>query len=76
MGIANQRETTIVWNRKTGKPVMNAIVWQDMRVAGDVAEFSKAGGADRFRLKTGLPLSPYFSGLKIRWILENVPAAA
>ncbi len=75
VGIANQRETTIVWNRKTGKPVMNAIVWQDMRVAGDVAEFSKEGGADRFRLKTGLPLSPYFSGLKIRWILENVPAA-
>jgi glycerol kinase len=73
VGIANQRETTIVWNRKTGKPVMNAIVWQDVRVAGDVAEFSKAGGADRFRSKTGLPLSPYFSGLKIRWILANVP---
>jgi glycerol kinase len=73
IGIANQRETTIVWNRKTGKPVMNAIVWQDVRVSADVAEFSKLSGADRFRSKTGLPLSPYFSGLKIRWILENVP---
>ena len=52
---------------------MNAIVWQDVRVSGAVAEFSKSGGADRFRSKTGLPLSPYFSGLKIRWILENVP---
>jgi glycerol kinase len=72
VGIANQRETTVAWNRKTGKPVMNAIVWQDVRVSGDVAEFSKSGGPDRFRSKTGLPLSPYFSGLKIRWILENV----
>jgi glycerol kinase len=75
VGIANQRETTILWERKTGKPVMNAIVWQDVRVSGAVAEFSRAGGADRFRLTTGLPLSPYFSGLKIRWILENVPGA-
>jgi glycerol kinase len=73
VGITNQRETTIVWDRRTGRPVTNAIVWQDVRVSGDVAEFSKSGGADRFRLKTGLPLSPYFSGLKIRWILENVP---
>ena len=73
IGIANQRETTIVWNRKTGKPVTNAIVWQDIRVSPDVAEFSKSSGADRFRSKTGLPLSPYFSGLKIRWILENIP---
>jgi glycerol kinase len=73
VGIANQRETTIVWERKTGKPVMNAIVWQDVRVSAAVAEFSNSGGADRFRLRTGLPLSPYFSGLKLRWILENVP---
>jgi glycerol kinase len=73
VGIANQRETTVLWERKTGKPVMNAIVWQDVRVSDFVAEFSKSGGADRFRLKTGLPLSPYFSGLKIRWILKNVP---
>jgi glycerol kinase len=73
VGIANQRETTVVWNRKTGKPVMNAIVWQDARVSADVAEFSKSSGVDRFRRKTGLPLSTYFSGLKIRWILESVP---
>jgi glycerol kinase len=72
VGITNQRETTVVWNRKTGKPVYNAIVWQDTRVAEDVAEFSKKGGQDRFRAKTGLPLATYFSGLKVRWILENV----
>src|SRR5438552_12238960 len=58
VGIANQRETTIVWNRKTGRPLTNAIVWQDVRVSGEVAEFSKASGIDRFRAKTGLPLSP------------------
>jgi glycerol kinase len=75
VGITNQRETTIVWNRRTGKPVTNAIVWQDVRVSSEVAEFSKSGGADRFRLKTGLPLSPYFSGLKLRWILQNIPSA-
>ncbi len=72
VGITNQRETTVVWNRKTGKPVYNALVWQDTRVADDVAKFSKDGGQDRFRVKTGLPLATYFSGLKIRWILENV----
>src|SRR5689334_2732312 len=66
IGIANQRETTVVWNRKTGKPVMNAIVWQDVRVAEMAAEFAKSGGADRFRSQTGLPLSTYFSGLKLR----------
>jgi glycerol kinase len=75
VGIANQRETTIVWNRRTGAPVTNAIVWQDVRVADDVASFAKAGGSDRFRAKTGLPLSTYFSGLKLRWILEHVPGA-
>jgi glycerol kinase len=73
IGITNQRETTVVWNRKTGKPAYNAIVWQDTRVAGDVAEFSAQGGQDRYRAKTGLPLACYFSGLKIRWILNNVP---
>ncbi len=72
VGITNQRETTVVWNRKTGKAVYNAIVWQDTRVADDVAEFSKQGGQDRFRTRTGLPLATYFSGLKVRWILENV----
>jgi len=75
IGITNQRETTVVWNRKTAKAVYNAIVWQDTRVAPDVAEFSKTGGQDRYRAKTGLPLATYFSGLKIRWILENVPGA-
>jgi glycerol kinase len=72
IGITNQRETTVLWERATGKPVYNAIVWQDTRVADDVAEFSKKGGQDRFRQITGLPLSTYFSGLKIRWLLENI----
>jgi len=75
IGITNQRETTVVWNKKTAKPVYNAIVWQDTRVAPEVGEFSKNGGQDRYRAKTGLPLATYFSGLKIRWILENVPGA-
>src|SRR6266702_1043894 len=73
IGITNQRETTLVWNKKTGKSVYNAIVWQDTRVADTVAEFSANGGQDRYRAKTGLPLATYFSGLKIRWILNNVP---
>ena len=72
IGITNQRETTVLWNRKTGKPVANALVWQDTRVADDVAKFAKAGGQDRFRATTGLPLTTYFSGLKLRWVLENV----
>ena len=73
IGISNQRETTVVWNRKTGKPVYNALVWQDTRVEDAVAEFSREGGQDRLRLKTGLPLTTYFSGLKTRWVLRNVP---
>jgi len=73
VGITNQRETTVVWNKKTGEPVYNAIVWQDLRVADDVAKFSQGGGADRFRAKTGLPISTYFSSLKLRWILTNIP---
>ena len=76
IGITNQRETTVVWEKATGKPVMNAIVWQDTRVSPDVAHFSSHGGQDRFRAKTGLPLSTYFSGLKLRWILKNVPRTA
>jgi len=75
IGITNQRETTLVWEKRTGRPIYNAIVWQDTRVADDVAEFSKQGGQDRFRAKTGLPLATYFSGLKIRWMLGNVPGA-
>jgi len=76
IGITNQRETSVVWEKTTGKPVMNAIVWQDTRVSPDVAHFSAQGGQDRFRAKTGLPLSTYFSGLKLRWILKNVRGAA
>jgi glycerol kinase len=75
IGITNQRETTVLWNRKTGRRVYNAIVWQDTRVGDAVSEMSRNGGPDRFRPQTGLPLSTYFSGLKIRWILENVPGA-
>jgi glycerol kinase len=75
IGITNQRETTIVWNRKTGKPLANALVWQDTRVADYVSEFSKSGGKGRFRAKTGLPLTTYFSGFKIRWLLENIDGA-
>ena len=75
IGITNQRETTILWNRRTGRPVANAVVWQDTRVGSMVAEFAKTGGPDRFRGATGLPLSTYFSGLKIRWLLDHVPDA-
>src|SRR5205809_4976086 len=75
IGITNQRETTVVWERKTGKPISNAIVWQDTRVSDDVKRFSATGGQDRFRLQTGLPLSTYFSGLKLRWLLPNVDGA-
>ena len=72
IGITNQRETTVLWNRKTGKAVANALVWQDTRVSDYVKELARDGGPDRFRAKTGLPLSTYFSGLKIRRLLENV----
>jgi glycerol kinase len=75
IGITNQRETTVVWERKTGRPVANALVWQDTRVADEVARFAQDGGQDRFRGQTGLPLSTYFSGLKLRWLLQNVPDA-
>jgi len=75
IGITNQRETTVVWHKKSGKPVYNAIVWQDTRVAPTVAELTGSGGQDRYRAKTGLPLATYFSGLKIRWILEEVAGA-
>jgi glycerol kinase len=75
IGITNQRETTVVWERESGRPVTNAVVWQDTRVGDEVARFGKDGGQDRFRAKTGLPLSTYFSGLKLRWILNQVPGA-
>jgi glycerol kinase len=76
IGITNQRETTVVWDRNTGEPVMNAIVWQDTRTDKLVDQFSADGGQDRFRGQTGLPLATYFSGPKIRWILDNVDGAA
>ncbi|WP_044172405.1 glycerol kinase GlpK [Flectobacillus major] len=72
VGITNQRETTVIWNRHTGVPYYNALVWQDTRVGNMVLDLQKEGGADRFREKTGLPLATYFSGLKIKWLLENV----
>ncbi|WP_395785522.1 glycerol kinase GlpK [Aquirufa sp.] len=72
VGITNQRETTVVWNKHTGKPYYNAIVWQDTRVGSELAELAKDGGMDRFRTKTGLPLAAYFSGLKLRWLLNNI----
>ena len=75
IGITNQRETTVVWDRKTGEPVYNALVWQDTRVAEMVAELAREGGQDRFRARTGLPLATYFSAAKIRWILDNVAGA-
>jgi glycerol kinase len=75
IGITNQRETAVVWDRHTGEPIANAIVWQDTRVSEDVARFAAEGGQDRFRAQTGLPLSTYFSALKIRWMLANVAGA-
>lgn len=75
VGVTNQRETTVVWDRKTGQPVYNAIVWQDTRTAEICAELGKEGGQDRLRAETGLPLATYFSGPKIKWILDNVDGA-
>lgn len=75
IGITNQRETTLIWDRRTGRPLHNALVWQDTRVDAIVDEFAKDGGYDRLRGKTGLPLASYFSGLKLRWLLDNVPGA-
>jgi len=73
LGITNQRETTLVWDKATGQPVYNAIVWQDTRTADLCAKLAKTGGQNRFRKKVGLPLATYFSGPKIRWLLDNVP---
>ena len=75
VGITNQRETAVVWEKSTGKPVYNAIVWQDTRTDVLCNELAKSGGQDRLRAKTGLPLATYFSGPKIKWILDNVPGA-
>jgi glycerol kinase len=75
IGVTNQRETTLVWERKTGKPVYNAIVWQDTRTDAIIHDLGKEGGQDRLRAKTGLPLATYFSGPKIKWILDHVKDA-
>jgi glycerol kinase len=72
VGVTNQRETTVVWDRSTGQPVHNAIVWQDTRTDQICNELSADGGQDRFRATTGLPIATYFSGPKIKWILDNV----
>ncbi len=72
VGVTNQRETTVVWDKNTGKPYYNAIVWQDTRTDKICNELAKDGGQDRFRAKVGLPLATYFSGPKVKWILENV----
>ncbi|MFZ7124858.1 MAG: glycerol kinase GlpK [Desulfobacterales bacterium] len=75
LGITNQRETTVVWARKTGIPLYNAIVWQDTRTDAICDSLMAVGGQDRFRDRTGLPISTYFSGPKIQWILDDVPDA-
>ena len=75
IGITNQRETTVLWDRKTGKPIHRAIVWQDRRTAGMCEELKSAGHDARVRAKTGLLLDPYFSGTKVRWILDRVRGA-
>ena len=75
IGITNQRETTVLWDRRSGQPLHNAIVWQDTRTEALVTQFASAGGKDRFRAKTGLPLASYFSSLKMKWLLDTIPAA-
>jgi glycerol kinase len=77
VGVTNQRETTVIWDRKTGRPIHSAVVWQDTRtdrICADLAEAAK-GGQDRFRATTGLPIATYFSGPKIKWLLDNVDGA-
>ncbi len=75
IGITNQRETTLVWDRETGKPIHNAIVWQDRRTADYCDSLKAAGHEKMIRQKTGLVIDAYFSGTKIKWILDNVPGA-
>ena len=72
IGITNQRETTVVWNSETGEPYHNALVWQDTRTDKIVSKLAEDGGQDRFRSKVGLPLATYFSGPKLKWLLDNV----
>ena len=75
IGVTNQRETTVVWDARTGRPVYNAIVWQDTRTDAICADLARTGGQDRFRMRTGLPLATYFSGPKIKWILDHIDGA-
>ncbi|MBO9380352.1 glycerol kinase GlpK [Sphingomonas histidinilytica] len=75
VGITNQRETSLLWDRATGRPLCNALVWMDTRTDELVQHYRRDGGQDRFRDKTGLPLATYFSALKLRWILDNVDGA-
>lgn len=75
IGITNQRETTLLWDRRTGEPVYNAIVWQDRRTAKFCDDLKRAGHADLFQRKTGLVMDAYFSGSKLRWLLDQVPGA-
>ena len=76
VGITNQRETTVVWEKASGRPIAGAIVWQDTRTDKLVGELGGEAGQDRFREACGLPLATYFSGPKIRWLLDNTPGAA
>jgi glycerol kinase len=75
IGVTNQRETTVLWDKATGAPLHNAIVWMDTRTEALVARFAKEGGTDRLRARTGLPLASYFSGLKLVWLFENLAGA-
>lgn len=75
VGITNQRETTLLWDRTTGKPICNALVWMDTRTNDLVQRYVRDGGQNRFRVTTGLPITTYFSSLKLLWIFENVPGA-
>jgi glycerol kinase len=75
VGITNQRETTVLWNRFTGEPVYRALVWQDTRVESLVSDYAREGGPGRFRALTGLPLASYFSALKLQWLLDQIPGA-
>ncbi|RPA65180.1 glycerol kinase [Gordonia oryzae] len=75
-GLTNQRETTVAWDRSTGEPLHNAIVWQDTRTGALCEELGGDAGADRYRTRTGLPLSTYFAGPKMRWLIDNVDAVA
>ena len=75
VGITNQRETTVVWNKKTGEPIYHAIVWQDRRTAAKCVELRDAGWAEKIQEKTGLVIDAYFSATKVQWILDNVDGA-